>query len=249
MLKENTKIGIAAVLLLSGLALAGLFIVVFTQLAEQVMEKEFGLVDNSIITLMEVNQSAAMDLIMFIITELGSVWFLGTLSILVIWALWYKSKDRWSALVFVIAVGGGGLLTSLLKHFYGRERPSINEAIDAVGYSFPSGHSVGSLIFYGFIIFLVIRGNQKEWVKWAVSIPLLVLIGLIGISRIYLGAHYPSDVAAGFIAGTIWLLLCVTALEWVNWQTGSKIRPVEGLRNLLRLAMRGTKKRVGNTNE
>ncbi|WP_422122557.1 phosphatase PAP2 family protein [Planococcus sp. X10-3] len=249
MVKENTKIGIALTLVFSGLAIAGLFIVVFAEFAEEVMEKEFGIFDNSIITLMEVNQSEVMGLIMFLITELGSVWFLGALSIAVIWALWFKAKDRWSAIFLVIAVGGGGLLTQLLKHFYGRERPSINEAIDAVGYSFPSGHSMGSLLFYGFMIYLIIRGSQKEWVKWVASITLGVLIILIGISRIYLGAHYPSDVAAGFIAGTIWLLLCVTALEWINWQSGSDVRPVQGLRNLLRSVLSGAKKNLGIGNK
>ncbi|HSJ39326.1 MAG TPA: phosphatase PAP2 family protein [Planococcus sp. (in: firmicutes)] len=248
MLKENTKIGIALTLVLSGLAIAGLFIVLFAELADEVMSQEFGLFDNSIITLILANQSGLMDFIMIFITELGSVWFLGALSIVVILALWFKAKDRWSALFFIIAVGGGGLLTTLLKHFYGRERPSINEAIDAIGFSFPSGHSMGSLIFYGFIIFLIVRGPQKEWIKWTVSIGLAVLVVLIGISRIYLGAHYPSDVVAGYIAGTIWLLLCLTALEWITWQTGSDILPVKGLRNILRSVLRSAKRRFSNGN-
>ncbi|MCM3611894.1 phosphatase PAP2 family protein [Planococcus sp. MERTA32b] len=244
MVKENTKVGIALLLLLSGLAIAGLFIVLFAELAEEVMSQEFGLFDSFIINLVIVNQSEAMDLIMVVITELGSVWFLGTLSVLVVLVLWLKGKDRWGALFFILAVGGGGLLTTLLKHFYGRERPSINEEIDAVGFSFPSGHSMGSLIFYGFMIFLIIRGRQREWVKWAVSISLVVLVILIGTSRIYLGAHYPSDVAAGYIAGTIWLLLCLTALEWIAWQTGSHIRPVKGLRDILKSALRWVKDKV-----
>lgn len=249
MVKENTKIGIAVLLLLSGLAIAGLFIVLFAELAEVVMEQEFGIFDNTIITLLLANQSGAMDSIMIFITELGSVWFLGTLSIIVILALWFKAKDKWSVLFFITAVGGGGLLTVLLKQLFSRERPSINEAIDAVGFSFPSGHSVGALIFYGFIMFLIIRGPQKEWIKWAVSISLGVLIVLIGISRVYLGAHYPSDVAAGYIAGTIWLLLCLMALEWINWQSGSNVRPVEGLRNILRSTLRGAKRKFSNANK
>ena len=249
MVKENTKIGIALLLLLSGLSIAGLFIVLFAELAEVVMEQEFGIFDNTIITLLLANQSGTMDFIMIFITELGSVWFLGTLSIIVILALWFKSKDKWSVLLFITAVGGGGLLTVLLKHFYSRERPSINEEIDAVGFSFPSGHSMGSLIFYGFVMFLIIRGSQKEWIKWAVSISLSALVVLIGISRIYLGAHYPSDVAAGYIAGTIWLLLCLIALEWINWQSGSNVRPVEGLRNILRSTLRGAKRKFGNANK
>lgn len=244
MVKENTKVGIAVLLLLSGLAIAGLFIVLFAELAEDVMNQEFGLFDSFFISLILVNQSPTMDFLMVFITELGSVWFLGTLSIIIVLALWFKGKDRWGALIFVIAVGGGGLLTTLLKHFYSRERPSINEEIDAVGYSFPSGHSMGSLIFYGFVMFLIIRGPQKEWIKWTVSISLAVLVVLIGTSRIYLGAHFPSDVAAGYIAGIIWLLLCLTALEWISWQTGSHIRPVKGLRNMLKSGLRMTKDKV-----
>ncbi|TAA69726.1 phosphatase PAP2 family protein [Planococcus salinarum] len=247
--KENTKIAIALLLLLSGLGVAGLFIVLFAEFAEVVMEQEFGIFDNTIITLLLANQSGVMDFIMIFITELGSVWFLGTLSIVVILALWFKAKDKWSVLFFITAVGGGGLLTTLLKRFYSRERPSINEAIDAVGFSFPSGHSMGSLIFYGFIMFLIIRGPQKEWVKWTVSLSLAVLVVLIGISCIYLGAHYPSDVVAGYIAGTIWLLLCLTALEWINWQTGSDIRPVKGLRNILRSILRGAKGKISNVDK
>ncbi|RLQ91540.1 phosphatase PAP2 family protein [Planomicrobium sp. Y74] len=233
MVRENTKIGITLLLLLSGLAIAGLFIVLFAELAKEVMSQEFGIFDSFIIKLILVNQSPTMDALMIFITELGSVWFLGTLSIVVILALWFKGRDKWGVLFFIIAVGGGGLLTTLLKHLYARERPSINEEIDAVGFSFPSGHSMGSLIFYGFVIFLIVRGRQKEWVKWTVSISLALLVILIGTSRIYLGAHFPSDVAAGYIAGTIWLLLCLTALEWIIWQSGSSIRPVKGLRKML----------------
>lgn len=217
-MKENTKIGIMLLLMLSGLGIAALFIVIFAELADEVMSRELSIFDSFIINLVLVNESQLMDSLMIFITELGSVWIFTVMTIFAVLWLWFKAKDRWTALFFVIAVAGGGLLNSLLKGFYGRERPSINEAIDATGFSFPSGHAMGSLIFYGFVMFLTIRGRQKEWLKWTISISLGVLIMLIGLSRIYLGAHFPSDVAAGFIAGTIWLLLCITALEWINWQ-------------------------------
>lgn len=232
-MKENTKIGIMLLLLLSGLGIAALFIVIFSELADEVMDKEVDIFDSFIINLLLVNESRFQDSAMVFITELGSVWFFTVLTIIALAWLWFGKKDRWTALFFVIAVAGGGLLNSLLKNLYGRQRPSINEAIDATGFSFPSGHAMGSLIFYGFVIFLTIRGGHKEWIKWTISITLSVLIALIGVSRIYLGAHFPSDVAAGFIAGTIWLLLCITALEWINWQSGSNIRPLKGLRRML----------------
>lgn len=233
-MKENTKISITLLLLLIGLATAGGFFVLFAELADDVMEREFGIFDAFIINLFLVNQSPFLDAAMLFITELGAVWFLALLTAIAAAWLWFKEKDKWSALFFVIAVAGGGLLNSLLKSYYGRERPSINEAIDATGFSFPSGHSMGSFILYGFVIFLTIRGQQKEWVKWVISVTLAALVLLIGASRVYLGAHFPSDVLAGFIAGTVWLLLCVTALEWINWQSGSKVRPVKWLRSMLR---------------
>lgn len=241
MVNENKKIGIAVLLLLSGLTIAGVFIILFAEIADKVMNQEVGLFDNFIIQLVTVNQSETKDIIMFLFTETGSALFLASATVIGILWLWFGAKDRWGALFFVITVAGGGLLNSLLKSFYGRERPSINEAIDAIGYSFPSGHSMGSITFYGFVIFLIIRGHQKEWLKWTLSILLAVLVLLIGVSRVYLGAHYPSDVAAGFIGGMIWLLLCVTALEWIHWQTGSGIKPVKGIRNLLRSGLRMTK--------
>lgn len=242
MVNDNKKVGIVVLLLLSGLAIAGAFSILFAELADEVMSQEFGLFDNFIIRLVIVNQSETMDVIMFLITETGSVWFLASMTVIGVAWLWFKSKDRWSALFFAITVAGGGLLNSALKNLYGRERPSINEAIDATGYSFPSGHSMGAITLYGFLIFLVIRGHQNEWVKWTISISLAVLVLLIGGSRVYLGAHYPSDVVAGFIGGLVWLLLCIIALEWINWQTGNGIKPVKGIRNLLRSGLRLTRK-------
>src|SRR5690606_6000402 len=125
-------------------------------------------------------------------------WFLTVLSLIVLAILGVKMKDKWGVLFFIIAVGGGSLLTLLLKNVYDRQRPSVNAEIDAVGYSFPSGHSMGSLIFYGFVIYLVIRTHQRPWIQW-LSVTLLgMLVLLIGASRIYLGAHFPSDVLAGY---------------------------------------------------
>lgn len=233
-MKKNEKMaGLAFLLLLGGLGVAALFIVLFAELAEEVMEKEFGLFDRTIIAVMEAGASETMDNVMFIFTEMGSAWFLTLSSIIVLVVLGFKMRDKWGMLFFVIAVGGGSLLTLLLKHLYVRERPSINAEIDALGYSFPSGHSMGSLIFYGFVMYLVIRTRQRPWIQWTTVTVLSGLILVIGASRIYLGAHFPSDVMAGYIAGTIWLLLSLIALEWIQWHSKSPVPPVHALRKLL----------------
>lgn len=233
-MKKNEKIaGLAFLLLLGGLGIAALFIVLFAELAEEVMEKEFDLFDRTIIALMEAGSSGTMDTVMFIFTEIGSAWFLTLASLVVLAILGLKLKDKWGMLFFVIAVGGGSLLTLLLKNLYVRERPSINADIDALGYSFPSGHSMGSLIFYGFVMYLVIRTRQRPWIQWTTVALLSGLILVIGASRIYLGAHFPSDVIAGYIAGAIWLLLSLIALEWIQWHSKSAVPPVHALRKLL----------------
>ncbi|AIY04632.1 phosphoesterase PA-phosphatase related protein [Planococcus sp. PAMC 21323] len=233
-MEKNEKLaGLAFLLLLGGLGLASLFIVLFAELAEEVMEKEVEFFDDFVINFVQASSSSTMDTIMFFLTEMGSVWFLTLSSIIVLLVLGVKMKDKWGVLFFIIAIGGGSLLTLLLKHLYLRDRPSINEAIDAVGYSFPSGHSMGSLIFYGFVIYLVIRTRQRPWIQMTAVSVLSLLIIAIGTSRIYLGAHFPSDVLAGYIAGLIWLMLSLIALEWIQWHSKSPVPPVQALRHLL----------------
>ncbi|MBU9675059.1 phosphatase PAP2 family protein [Planococcus sp. CP5-4] len=231
--RETKLSGFAFIVLLVGLGLAALFITLFAELADEMLEQELAVFDAVVIQLLEIISSDWMDTAMFVITELGSVWFLVLMSLGVLWILGVKMRDKWGVLFYLVAVGGGSLLTLLLKHFFSRERPSINETIDAVGYSFPSGHSMGSLIFYGFLIYLVIRTKQNPRLQWVSVFGLSVLIMLIGISRIYLGAHFPSDVIAGYIAGTIWLVLSLVALEWIQWHQRSPVPPVTALRKVL----------------
>lgn len=243
--EENKKVGLPALILLSGLGIASLCIWLFSELAEEVLDNEMKSFDNGIVNFFKGIENSRLDAIYILITEMGSVWFLTTMSVILIVLLWWKAKDKWGILFFVIAIAGSGLLTWLLKQFYQRGRPSINESIDAIGFSFPSGHSMGALVFYGFIGYFVVRSMQKRAVKVVSLIVLSILIVLIGTSRIYLGAHYPSDIIAGFIAGTIWLILCFLALEWVQWQSKSNVRPVRALRSLLASGFRAGKQKIG----
>lgn len=243
MIRENTKIGIAVLLLAAGLGFSALFIYLFSEIAEEAMEHEVWFFDSAIIGFFQSIETPALDVFMITVTELGSVWFVTAFALLVIGLLWFKERDKWGVLFFLIAVGGGALLTLLLKKLYGRERPSINPEIDAIGFSFPSGHSMGSIIFYGFVMYLVLRSRKSSLFK-GITISLLgVLIALIGISRIYLSAHFPSDVLAGFTAGAIWLMLSLLALEWIQWQSMTDVRPVQDIRNFLAKMLKGVLKK------
>lgn len=228
------KVGFPVLLMAVGIGISIFFIYLFTEVAEEVLEQEVKAFDDAILSFFKHFETNGLDQFMIFVTELGSLWFLALFTIATIIALWVRNKDKWGILFFIAAIGGGGLLTKVLKFYYERGRPAINEDIDAVGYSFPSGHSMGSLIFYGFLTYFIIRSETRKGVKWFTATVAVLLVVLIGISRIYLDAHYPSDVIAGHLAGAIWLILCILALEWVVWQHATSIRPLKSIRKFLK---------------
>jgi membrane-associated phospholipid phosphatase len=104
-----------------------------------------------------------------------------------------------------------------LKEQFLRERPSFNAVYEAAHYSFPSGHSMNSMAVYSFICYLLIRylSNTNKQNK-TLLISTITLIFLIGLSRIYLGVHYLTDVVAGFSAGFVWFIVLTTILAKIN---------------------------------
>lgn len=105
------------------------------------------------------------------------------------------------------------LLNQIFKFILQRPRPTEFRIIDEKGYSFPSGHSMISMAFYGFLIYLIYRYIKNKSLKWVLIIILSLLIVLIGISRIYLGVHYTSDVLAGFLISISYLILYTTIIN------------------------------------
>ncbi len=115
---------------------------------------------------------------------------------------------------WLVAFIGGGALDWALKTIFRRDRPSFpNPFVHVLGYSFPSGHAMGSLIGYGMLAYLIAHSVRRRGIDVLVAICAGVLVLLIGFSRLYLGAHYLSDVLAGFAAGIVWLAANIIALE------------------------------------
>lgn len=164
--------------------------------------------------------------IMGLITETGSVWWFALFTLIIAGLLWRLNYSRWDIACFLLAVGGGGLLNKSLKLFFERERPNLLLQYDGVGYSFPSGHAMGSLIFYGFLAYLVVMSPFQRWAKLGLGILLLSLILLIGFSRVYLGVHYLTDVIAGYTAGLVWLCCCLGVLQLKKAQASSGKRGI-----------------------
>ena len=104
----------------------------------------------------------------------------------------------------------------MLKRFIDRARPGIEHLVSVETLSYPSGHAMSAMAFYGFLIFLVTKFKIQKVAKFILIIVLVILILSIGISRIYLGVHFPSDVAGGFIAGFIWVVFCKLIFDLIE---------------------------------
>jgi len=115
-------------------------------------------------------------------------------------------------LVMVLALGSN----LLLKKTINRARPVAEHLVTVKTLSFPSGHATMAMAFYGFLIYLVFTFSMNIYLKITFISILTFIILSIGISRIYLGVHFPSDVAGGFIAGFIWVIFCVMIFNLIK---------------------------------
>lgn len=170
------------------------------------------IIDHRFSTWFDQHATAKVTRLAEIITLAGSPLVLTLAGTAVALLLLYR-KAWYRAMALVLTVGGGAILTSALKHLFHRPRPVFEHPlIDASGFSFPSGHMMGATLLYGFLAVLAVT-QVTRW-RWRALAPLLALslILLIGLSRVYLGAHYLSDVMAAAAAGLAWLAFCLTGV-------------------------------------
>jgi membrane-associated phospholipid phosphatase len=162
--------------------------------------------------------SPFLDRLAFALAFLGSSPSLTVLSI-AIGAVLLKVKARRRFAAFAATMAGGGLLNVLLKNYFQRPRPEDSHWLATVsGFSFPSGHSMGAMLFFGSLAYVIYFTFERSRIERVAAIILCVLATLaIGASRIYLNVHYLSDVVAGFLGGLFWIGVCISATEgWVR---------------------------------
>ena len=120
--------------------------------------------------------------------------------------------------VLVLSVAGGAILNRQLKIAFQRARPQLDDPIFSfTGYSFPSGHTLTATVLYGCLAALIVANTRNQLVRIVVILSASLLIGLVGFSRIYLGAHYLTDVISAIAEGLAWLSLCFT-LVYSLWR-------------------------------
>lgn len=203
-----------ALYILLALALSGLMLVVFAKLAwETLFSQEADMFDNVFIWLVRYFASPGLDQAMIVISDLGYGYpFWAVLLTALLTLAFYRRRLEIAGLL--VCLGGATLLNILLKHLFGRSRPELLRVVEAAGFSFPSGHAMVSLCFYGMLAFLIARCLQRWRWRLAAAMLAVLLAAAIGISRVYLGVHYPTDVVAGYSAGAMWLAFCVSLLLW-----------------------------------
>ena len=137
------------------------------------------------------------------ITNFGGAIFLIILTI-TLFILIKNKKIGLSIILNLIVITG---LNQILKYILQRPRPTEYRLIEETGFSFPSGHSMVSMAFYGYLIYLIYKYVKNKYLKWISIVLLSILICSIGISRIYLGVHYTSDVLGGFLISLSYLIV------------------------------------------
>jgi len=192
----------------------------FLEVAEEVLEGEANRVDMWVLALFRVAGQPDMPVgpawfqeAMRDVTALGSTVVL-TLTVIAVWGFLALAGQWRTAWFAALAAVGGSLLSQTLKWGFSRARPDeVYHATVVMGYSFPSGHAMMSTVVFLTLAALVARLLPSTRLRlYAVGVA-LVASGLVGVSRVYLGVHWASDVAAGWAAGTAWALLCWLGAE------------------------------------
>lgn len=188
----------------------------FVELTDELAENDLRGVDRSVTTFVLSFRNDALTGYLTFVTHLGDRDAYIIFTILL--AGYYLIKHRsWKFIVQTTLVLLLATLSNIvLKKVINRARPSLEHLVTVNTLSYPSGHAMSAMAFYGFLIYLCLRYDMRRWVRYLFVTILGLLILSIGVSRIYLGVHYPSDVAGGFIGGLIWVAFCAVVFNLIE---------------------------------
>jgi undecaprenyl-diphosphatase len=184
------------------------------------------LLDERIIAWFQDRATPGLTRLAWIVTALGSIVFITAGSIVTALVL-LKRGFIYRFVAVVATMGGGSLLNILLKHFFQRQRPVLeNPLVTLSSFGFPSGHTMGATLFYGLLALLIAHSSRWAWSHRIFAFcSAALLVALVGVSRIYLGAHFLTDVLGAIALGLAWLAFCWTGIETVRRWRGRKMIP------------------------
>jgi undecaprenyl-diphosphatase len=181
---------------------------------EAVIEKEKTF-DDAVIGFFDSITSTSLINVMKVFTFLGSTGFLIPTYVALI--TWYLVRKNYIFSIYIALITiGGTLLFWGLKQIFQRQRPLAPVIKGVTGYSFPSGHSLSTFVFSSILIYIIWHSNFKLSTKWILAILLSLFSVTVGISRVILKVHYPTDVLASFCVGIVWVIVCLAILQKIN---------------------------------
>lgn len=214
--RADTLLGAVGIFLVAGFVLAFIGTLAFAELAQHVTSGSTQAFDEHVLVWLSAHRTPLTDTAMLELTALGT----GTVVLMIagISSLFLAlNKHKYSALLLAVATIGGLAFNTVLKLGFHRPRPEVVVwGTQAFSSSFPSGHAMSAAIVYSTVAYLAARLQKRLWSKVMTMLGALVMIVMICISRLYLGVHYPSDVAAGVTIGLAWAGFCMATLEGIQ---------------------------------
>jgi membrane-associated phospholipid phosphatase len=194
-----------------GLISCLLIIYLLAQITDEVLEREAFAFDRTVLLGIHQFANPTLDRLMLNITNLGNphpVVAIVVISLaILLWRRYYQE-----AKIFVIDCLGGVILSYGLKLVFSKPRPNLwQSAIEETSFSYPSGHALGSTILYGFLAYIL--ATRYPRLAFLIYAGAVLIIGAIGLSRLYLGVHWPTDIIAGYSIGFLWVMFCTTMLK------------------------------------
>jgi undecaprenyl-diphosphatase len=217
-LKKESKLKLLQLISFEVLIIAGLFLLslfVFAYLAHEVVQENEQAFDNKISGYIFSFSNDQVISIMKFFTFFGTIQFLVPAYIVLLIYFYRKKRFRYCINIIIISISSSALMFAL-KEIFHRARPQL-PIIKSLTYSFPSGHALTSFIFCSILIYFTWKSRLQSFWKWLFIILLLLFTFTIGLSRIILRVHYPSDVIAGFCLGIAWVILSFWLLRKIDY--------------------------------
>ncbi len=191
--------------IISSICLAVFCVIMFVYLVVKYKANKTFNIDNHFIRFSAKIRSDDLTDFLKMVTHFGSILTIAILSVI----LFLLSKNKVVKIFSIVNVGFVSVFCLIVKHLVQRPRPEGIALIEETGFSFPSAHTMGSVVFYGFLIFLILRCFKNKPLKFVISIIMSLTTLLIGYTRVYLGVHFATDVMAGVLAGIAYLVVAI----------------------------------------